>query len=1042
MQYLEKLCCCLFIVVLQAMPARGLNLTWDGNGAAPLNGGAGTWNTALARWWDGSAFLPWNNQDNHGAIFAGTGGAVQVSESVSAQSLSFQSNGYALSGQTLSISGSNIDVAPSTTALINNPLIANNLTKTGNGTLTLYSWGSFTGMTGGIDVSSGTLCFTGAGHLVAPVTGSGTLMLQLTTGLEFRNDVLLTGPFVMNGGYVQFARSSGFGTGSVVVNANGGAEFYQSTVVGNTISATATRSFYIKSQTSGTQLRFTGSISGPLTLTQKATVDSASLSIEGDNRNWTGALEVSRNSVYFASQDSLPRGAIRIGVFDDPAAIKDCGLYGAGTVTHPLGGSNGITFQGSSYSGGNLYKKRYLGASGGTLHVNFGGASPPSTITWGQQGFWPNGDMELAGMEYPLILHNPVNLGSTTAYRRVIMQGQVVAFNGVVSGTGTFQHGGDGTLELNANNNFSGYVWGGGFALGAPRAIPAGVPVLVSGSGSTLTVKNGVAAIVDSIRSSPSGSYTGMTIDASAGTLIFRGDIDNPPLPSAWGGLLTFLGNVDIGDGTRIWNANYLSIDQNACLTGTAGLRIPGDTKVRFMERSTYSGGTRIEGPGVSALIDTVGPAGAPTAGPFGTGPVYFDANSHNLSGDPLHPTVVANPVVFSADMTLYSLHFTGPVTLGSGTRQITTYYSSEGGDYTVSFDAPLDATGTTGLVVVGPSAVELNADNSGFAGTISLVAASFPNDRGSLRVKHPNGLGNKLAGTTVGNLAQLYADADVQNEPLLLQSTTYDTSYYHAPPALRVNADCTWTGDVHYIRSAAISGTVNGDIIDNEPGHPGSLDFTGPSAANHFNCKLLWYRGTLTLNRQLTPRASVFSNFYFSIANQARLDLNANGLVMDYSGASTFDALYSRLKTGYAGGAWTGYGIMSSLVAEVGGSIGIAEASALGISTFLGEPVDSTAVLVRYTLAGDTNLDGLVNTVDFNHLAGSFGQTGAFWLNGDFDYDGVVSSLDFNQLIANYGSTAIAAPTLGAVIPEPAAGIILAVLCALRRGGGRCRNS
>ena len=61
---------------------------------------------------------------------------------------------------------------------------------------------------------------------------------------------------------------------------------------------------------------------------------------------------------------------------------------------------------------------------------------------------------------------------------------------------------------------------------------------------------------------------------------------------------------------------------------------------------------------------------------------------------------------------------------------------------------------------------------------------------------------------------------------------------------------------------------------------------------------------------------------------------------------------------------------------------------------------------LVRYTLAGDANLDGKVNALDFDALASNFGGAGSFWTQGDFNYDGAVTSMDFVALAMNFNST------------------------------------
>jgi hypothetical protein len=122
-------------------------------------------------------------------------------------------------------------------------------------------------------------------------------------------------------------------------------------------------------------------------------------------------------------------------------------------------------------------------------------------------------------------------------------------------------------------------------------------------------------------------------------------------------------------------------------------------------------------------------------------------------------------------------------------------------------------------------------------------------------------------------------------------------------------------------------------------------------------------------------------------------------------------DRLTGYVRAGYANGAWTGTGVISSIAdLQATHGIGIAEASAIFTSfpaIFAGEQVDNTSVLLSYTLYGDANLDGAVNLNDFNRLAANFGGSGKFWFEGDFDYDGLVNLEDFNRLAVNFGLSA-----------------------------------
>jgi hypothetical protein len=136
------------------------------------------------------------------------------------------------------------------------------------------------------------------------------------------------------------------------------------------------------------------------------------------------------------------------------------------------------------------------------------------------------------------------------------------------------------------------------------------------------------------------------------------------------------------------------------------------------------------------------------------------------------------------------------------------------------------------------------------------------------------------------------------------------------------------------------------------------------------------------------------------------RLDLSDNDLIVDYNGVSPLAVIGTLLASGYAGGAWNGAGINTSMGNPVALGLGYAEASDVAPGgTFVGQPVDGSAVLVRFTRYGDANLDGTVNLQDFNRLAANFGQAPRRWAQGNFDYDAGVNLSDFNRLAAQFGA-------------------------------------
>jgi fibronectin-binding autotransporter adhesin len=161
------------------------------------------------------------------------------------------------------------------------------------------------------------------------------------------------------------------------------------------------------------------------------------------------------------------------------------------------------------------------------------------------------------------------------------------------------------------------------------------------------------------------------------------------------------------------------------------------------------------------------------------------------------------------------------------------------------------------------------------------------------------------------------------------------------------------------------------------------------------------------------------------------KLDLTDNALVYDYPGSVTpFSDIRDMLKSGYNNGSWNGNGITSSSAAA---AVGSAHPTALGWldnfftplpATFRGQLLDSGALVVAYTLAGDANLDSTVDLTDFTFLASNFNRTVNGWWQGDFNYDGKVDLTDFTLLAANFNQTLVAGGgspgSVGATVPEP----------------------
>jgi hypothetical protein len=193
---------------------------------------------------------------------------------------------------------------------------------------------------------------------------------------------------------------------------------------------------------------------------------------------------------------------------------------------------------------------------------------------------------------------------------------------------------------------------------------------------------------------------------------------------------------------------------------------------------------------------------------------------------------------------------------------------------------------------------------------------------------------------------------------------------------------------------------------------------------------------GSVVVLPKATPNSPAGTSVIktLSLAPEARLDLTNNSLILNYTESSPIGTVRSYLKTG----SDSGNGIVTSN-ATASLRIGYAEASDLSIGTFAGQNVDTTAIVMELTLAGDADLDLTVDSIDFNRFIAGYGiSADATWTSGDFNYDAKVNTIDFNHLAGNFGLTAPATSTninIGSVVPEPAAGAVAAItLCAIAR--------
>lgn len=194
---------------------------------------------------------------------------------------------------------------------------------------------------------------------------------------------------------------------------------------------------------------------------------------------------------------------------------------------------------------------------------------------------------------------------------------------------------------------------------------------------------------------------------------------------------------------------------------------------------------------------------------------------------------------------------------------------------------------------------------------------------------------------------------------------------------------------------------------------------------------------------------ASGFRTNELLIDSTGKFDIQDGTVIVNYAGTSPLSTIRSKIASGYNAGAWNGYGIISSTAASTSGfGIGYAEASAIGLTSWGGDAVDSTSVVIDYCLYGDTNLSGTVDFDDLLKANQNYNGSNKLWEHGDFDYDGDVDFNDLLRIYQNYelsGLTEEQASVLSpafvedfmlvqSLAPEPASALGLTLITAMVR--------
>jgi hypothetical protein len=310
---------------------------------------------------------------------------------------------------------------------------------------------------------------------------------------------------------------------------------------------------------------------------------------------------------------------------------------------------------------------------------------------------------------------------------------------------------------------------------------------------------------------------------------------------------------------------------------------------------------------------------------------------------------------------------------------------------------------GTVNLSALsGTTAIPITPNTAAFANGVWSGNISVTQPAASLHLHLDDGAGHTADSATF----------DVNAPPPL---PTYITSssnavYQWNPNTANLTLDA---GSLTFTQDQATSGNT---VIA-----PLNLTVTGPTASVFFNSTQHLAGLTLANGASATiteqSDTSTLTTNTFSIDPTSSLDVTNNIVLINYSAAgqtSPDAAVRTALVTGSGAGgtAFNGVGIYSSTAARLNAALVASDrASAYTVGyedgsdpTLNGEGPASGVEEIRFTLVGDLNLDGSVNSADFILFADNFGKVAPSYDRGDLNYDNNVNSADFILFSNNFG--------------------------------------
>jgi fibronectin-binding autotransporter adhesin len=839
--------------------ATASSLEWKGS-TTGLGGGTNqTWDTdTTANWWDGASLVKWPapGGTDDDAVFGGTAGTITIT-TATANDITFNTNGYTLSGGTLTLNGTTptITVGGGSGASISSTINGSSgLVKAGGGGLTLSG---ANGYSGGTTLSGGAITVGNNSAL-----GSGTLTMNggtLTAGV---------GPTTTLSNSLQID-----GSGSVF-NAPSGAnlELNGNMTGSGSVSVAGQWAVSLGGNNSGFTGTWTSGSENPNNITSFANANSGSASaawvlnggrmVNGNNSSPTISLGSLSGSGGILSNNTSGLVTYSVGGLNTNTTFSgqiQNAWGGGGTTAITKVGSGTWTLTGNnSYSGGTTI-------SGGTIVVGNNSALGSGTIVM-------NGGTLRAGVSPTTTLSNSLQIdGTGNVFSAPFLYN--LELNGNITGSGSVSVAGEWAVALGGNNSGFAGTWTSGSenpnnitrfstansgSAGAQWVLNGGRMVSEAAGGSTISL--GSLSGTGGILSNNTGGLVTFSIGALNTNTTFSGQIQN-----AWGGGgTTAITKVGTGQWTVSGNNTYTgptivsggtlelsgtNANGNLQVNGAGALaRITGGTTtLASTDGNTYvTGGGTLEIDGGSLVINggaAYFPVGQHPSTPAGDGTLTLTSGSftnNNSWGIVLGEsnagtgTINVNGGTFTANDTFNNsgiILYKGVVNLNGGT--LITDKIGGSGPGTVNFNGgKLQATGDVADILPNNGNITTTIQSGGLkvGGTPNFTISEGMGGTGGLTKENGNtvtlsGTNGYSGATTVsaGTLA-LSGGGSIASSAELIVDGTLDVTGISAG-TFTVGAAQTLSGN----------GTVNasGKTLSIEGTHavgssPGQQDVTG----------------------------------------------------------------------------------------------------------------------------------------------------------------------------------------------------------------------